>query len=164
MKIGDFVAHIDDDLEGKITDIDGNIINVITIDDFVFKIPENKLVVIDSTIDKSLKNKKIISKDKLKPKKKNYPKIPEFDLHIEKVLPKHQHLDSALKLEIQLKEAERIINKMKTSHHKEIVLIHGHGKNILRKELEKLLKHKSIQFFDASYQKYGGGAIRLILK
>jgi len=164
LKIGDKVAHIDDNLEGIVSKIDNHKVSFISDEGFVYTYDETKLVVISSDFETVINKQNIIKKDKKSRKKPIEKSIPEFDLHIEKILSKHKHLSASDKLDIQKREIERILNKMKRSHHKEIILIHGHGKNVLKNELIKILKHKSLQYFDASYQKYGGGALRVILK
>ena len=165
MKIGDKVSHINNNLEGKVINIYGNQITFLSKDGFEYSYDKKQLVLIGEELNNVLSKQKIIKKDfsKVKNRKKNI-KIPEFDLHIEKIQAKHHHLDVATKLQIQLEEVNRIINKMKRSHYKEIILIHGHGKNVLRKKVIEIIKNKGFVYFDASFQKYGGGAIQVKIK
>jgi dsDNA-specific endonuclease/ATPase MutS2 len=168
MKIGDKIAVIDDRLEGIVTAVSENNIHFETDEGFQYIYPMDKVVVIASELQEKLNKQKIISKDKdgkLQQKKKyKQNEIPVFDLHIEKIQARHKHLSVAMILEIQMKEVERIIHKMKRSHYKQFILIHGEGKGILRKEIVKVLKYKGLTYTDASYQKYGNGAILVICR
>ena len=165
MKIGDKVAHKDQDISGIILKIEGDFITIESEEGFEYTFNENDLVLLDNLMDNTLANQKLKPKEaSIKKLKKSSAKITEYDLHIEKIQLKYKHLSPDMILEIQVNEAERILHKLKKSHHKEIIFIHGHGKQILKKELIKLLKQTGYQYYDASYQKYGGGAIRVILK
>ncbi len=165
MNIGDKVAHKDKDLEGIIVNIDGDLVTFQSQEGFEYSYNQNDLVLIDGLLDKTLVNQKINPKITSNKNIKKLPvRIPEFDLHIEKIQPKYKHLSPDMILEIQLNEAQRILQKMKKSHHKEIVFIHGLGKQVLKKELIRILKQKGFQYYDASFQKYGSGAVRVILR
>ncbi len=163
MKKGDKIAVIDDQLEGIVTAVSNDKIHFETNEGFQYVYPIDKVVVIENSLQDQLKNQKILPKDRHKTAKKITKTniTPVFDLHIEKIQVKHRHLPAALKLEIQIKEVERIIRQIKRSHHKQFILIHGEGKGILRKEIIKILKDKGLQYTDASYQKYGNGAIQV---
>ncbi len=165
MKPGDRVAAIDDDLEGIVKKIDNQLVYFTTDDGFTMQLPADKVVVIDSLLDEKLKKTPVTSKEsvfKNKFVRKSIDK-PVFDLHIEKIQAKHHHLNAGQMLEIQLNEVKRIIHKMKRKHYKEFVLIHGEGKGVLRREIQKILRQNALKYTDASYQKYGHGAILVII-
>ena len=164
MKPGDRVASIDDDLEGVVEKIDNQIVYFTTDEGFAMQLPVDKVVVIDSFLDEILKKTSIRPKEtssKKTPPNKSTNK-PVFDLHIEKIQPKHHHLSPAQKLEIQLNEVRRIIHLLKRKHYPEFVLIHGEGKGVLKQEIEKILRQSGLKFIDASYRTYGNGAILVI--
>ncbi len=165
IQIGDKISVIDDDLEGIVTKVDDNTVHFETAEGFILQYDTHKVVVIGELLQKNLEKKQPIQKDKQKvtPRKKSV-KTPVFDLHIEKIQPKHQHLSAGHKLQIQLDEAQRIIHQYKNKHYKELVLIHGHGKGVLRTEIIKLLKKNNLSYADADYMKYGAGALLVILK
>ncbi len=165
MKIGDFVAHKDQDIKGKIVSIHKNFCTILSDEGFEYSFEKNNLVLIGDLLENALVNQKIKPKESFQKKLKKTKsfKIPEFDLHIEKIQPKHKHLSSGQKLQIQLEEVQRVLNRMKPLHHPEIIFIHGHGRSVLKKELQALLKNKGFEFYDASFAKYGGGALRVIL-
>ena len=165
IQIGDKISVIDDDLEGVVTKVDGDTIQFETTEGFLFNYDARKVVVIGNLLQENLKKKQAIQKDKPKatPHKKSV-KTPVFDLHIEKIQPKHQHLSAGHKLQIQLDEAQRIIHRHKNKHYKELVLIHGQGKGVLRSKIIELLKKNNLSYIDADYIKYGTGALLVILK
>ncbi len=165
MKPGDKVAHIDQDIEGIVANINGNDINITTAEGFTYTFSKQKLVKIGQDLAQKLRHQAIPKKDAppQKPKKQK-DKHPVLDLHIERLTPKHQHLSAGQKLDLQLQEATRFLQKHRRSHHREVIIIHGHGKNVLKQALIKLLKEKGHEYFDASYVKFGGGALQIRLK
>ncbi len=165
MKIGDVIAVIDDDLEGTVTNIIQDEVYFETSEGFSYRYPKKKVVVISQELGAQLYGTPVKSKDfkTSNIRAKASEKTPVFDLHIEKILTKHQHLSPGHKLDLQLKEVQNILHKISRQHYKEFVLIHGQGKGVLRHEIEKLLHQKGFAYSDASYRKYGQGAI-LVLK
>jgi len=159
-KIGNKVMVIDDDLEGIVDKIEGDTVFFTTNEGFQYHFHKDKLVVIGNDLSVT----KVEIKDTPNKFEKNTrsDKTPVYDLHIDKILQRHQHLNAGQKLQIQLEEVHRILNKVRRQHYKEFVLIHGEGRGVLRKEIEKILKQKGYKFSDASYQKYGHGAILVI--
>jgi len=164
MKPGDRVASIDDDLEGVVEKIDNQIVYFTTNEGFTMQLPVNKVIIIDNFLEDILKNTTIRPKktsSKKTPHNKSTNK-PVFDLHIEKIQPKHHHLSPTQKLEIQLNEVRRIIHLLKRKHYTEFVLIHGEGKGVLKEEIEKILRQNNLKYTDASFHTYGNGAILVI--
>jgi dsDNA-specific endonuclease/ATPase MutS2 len=165
MKKGDKVEHIDQNISGIVKEIQENNVTILTPEGFKLSFPVDKLVLIGEDIELGLKKLNIIPKKESK-KKKNLTKssLPELDLHIEKLLPAQKNVSSQKILSIQLDEATKFLQNLRKSHHSEAVIIHGHGKNILKKALTKMLQEKGYVYYDASYAKYGGGAVRVRLK
>jgi dsDNA-specific endonuclease/ATPase MutS2 len=44
-----------------------------------------------------------------------------------------------------------------------VIFIHGIGEGVLKRELQYLLKKYPVDFYDASYQKYGLGATEVYI-
>ncbi len=165
MKSGDRVAHIDQAIEGIITKVEGNKISFETSEGFIYQFPADKLVKIGEDLEKKLVKQYIQKKDvKTKKYRNKIEKIPVLDLHIEKITSRHFHLSASAKLDLQLQEARLFLQKHSRSHHREIIIIHGHGKNVLKESLKRLLKEQGYEYYDASYTKYGGGALCIQLK
>ena len=164
IKVGDRIAAIDDNLEGFVEKIDNQVVYFTTDEGFAMQLPVDKVVIIDNSLEDILKKTSIQPKEtssKKTPRSKSTNK-PVFDLHIEKIQPKHHHLSSVQKLEIQLNEIRRIIHRMKRKHYPEFVLIHGEGKGVLKHEIEKILRQNNLKYTDASYREFGNGAILVI--
>jgi len=165
IKIGDKVSVVSDDLEGIVVAFQKGIVSFETADGFVYKYPKGELVQLTGIMADALSNKRIVPKDKKQIKKQHKStSTPVFDLHIEKIQARHKHLPVAQKLQIQLDEVRRILNKYKRKHYKEIILIHGQGKGVLRSEIIKILHKKGLQYTDADYTRYGGGALLVEIK
>lgn len=171
---GDFVAVIDDNLEGIIVDIKNNEATMETKDGFVLSYKFSELVKIENAeLDFSFNSSKILNeKETKKPNyintekksKKELP-IPEFDLHIEKLVKNHKIMNNFDILTIQLETAKRHIDFAIKNRIPKIILIHGVGEGVLKSELEFLFgRYDVITFQDASYQKYGVGATELYFK
>ena len=166
MKIGDKIAVINDDLEGRILQIMPKEIRFISSDGFEYVYKKNQLILIQSGLEDALKNDIIKPKDTPTKKiiKSKQTGIPEFDLHIEKIQAKHQHLSNGQKLEIQIAEVKRIVHQMKIKHQKRFILIHGLGQGVLKSEIIKILKSNGLIYSQASFLKYGNGALEVEMK
>lgn len=89
------------------------------------------------------------------------PETMEIDLHIEELIDKHKHLTNGEIVNIQLNALEDKINSAIRNNCKELVVIHGVGKGVLRDEVRKLIKNMGFRYSDGSYAKYGYGATLL---
>ena len=107
-------------------------------------------------------------------KKKNQPKfksdaiekgVPEFDLHIEKLVKSKGGMTNYDILTLQTETAKRHIEFAIKNRIPKIVFIHGVGEGILKAELDFMLgRYDQISFQDANYQKYGLGATEVYFK
>lgn len=90
----------------------------------------------------------------------------EVDLHIEELLETTAGMNNADILEYQLETFRRVLRENQTHRGMRIVFIHGKGdgvlRNALKKELDRKTDHYSYQ--DASFQRYGFGAMLVIVK
>lgn len=177
-EIGDKVAVLDDAIEGVVTKVEHNKVTINTSDGFLMTYFFNEVVKINKTNDlnNAIYNSNLINKDtetKLTQRQKVILKklevtekgIPEFDLHIEKLVKSKNGLSNFDILNIQIDTAQRHIEFAIKNRIPKIVLIHGVGEGVLKTELEFLLKkYHQISFEEASYQKYGLGATMIYFK
>ncbi len=90
-------------------------------------------------------------------------KTAEVDLHINKLVDDASNKDSKELLKIQLDYFKRAIDQAQIERLKKIVFIHGVGEGVLKKEIENYLKTEDgIQYYDASYSRYGMGATEVL--
>lgn len=92
-----------------------------------------------------------------------------IDLHFEKIMAKRFHKDfsSAEILEMQKDAFKNFFEKSVTENKETIIIIHGFGNGVLKKEVLKFLKKQKqfVSMDDASYKSFGmGGASRVELK
>ncbi len=92
--------------------------------------------------------------------------IIEVDLHINSLLDSTAGMSNAEMLEYQMSIFHNTLNENKNKKGQRIVFIHGKGEGVLRKEIEKSLKHryKNYSFQDASFKEYGFGATMVIIR
>lgn len=171
MKPGDKVAVLDDQLEGTVTSIQGQMITIETADGFSLEFREDELVKMGSTPDilpedpevfsQIIKEKESFKKPKsrrTKPKERNAPPM-EVDLHIEKLVNSYKGMSNYDILNLQLETAKRQLEFAMKKRIQKIVFIHGVGEGILKAELDFLLgRYDNLKFYDADYSKYGLGA------
>ncbi|MFT6748751.1 MAG: dsDNA-specific endonuclease/ATPase MutS2 [Flavobacterium sp.] len=177
-KINDRVSVLDDDMEGLVTAVNANEITVETTDGFLIKYTSKELIKLGN----SSEFKQMIAQNPMQskmvdvnpPKKQNVPKfktdnqpvgIPEFDLHIEKLVKNKGGMTNYDILTLQSETAKRHIEFAIKNRIPKIVFIHGVGEGVLKAELDFLLgRYENISFQDANYQKYGLGATEVYLK
>ena len=91
--------------------------------------------------------------------------VPEFDLHIEKLVKNFRGMNNYDILTLQTETAKRHIEFAISNRIPKIVFIHGVGEGILKAELDFLLgRYEQISFKDGNYQKYGSGATEVYFK
>jgi len=166
-KIGSKVKVIDDNISGVITKVKGDF--VYFDDEFGFEYEYQKAELIkDFEIDydeyKDIEIKEI-TKAKFKTFRKSHrhPYVTrEIDLHIENLVDNWRDLDSAQIIQTQIDVARNEIERAMMEDQIRLVLIHGYGKGILKKELTELLyRYTNIEFYDASFKEYHGDAIEV---
>lgn len=164
---GDIVKAIDDDVKGKIIKILDAEITIQDENGFEY-IFDAKDLILDRELryefDENLKTE-IHEKPKFKTFRKSHRSpylIREVDLHIEFLKPDHAHYNQTEKLQIQLDVAREEIEKAMNEDQIRLILIHGFGKGILKKELTNLLyRYTNVEFYDASFKDYHGDAIEV---
>ena len=174
--IGDKVSVLDDDFEGKVIQINKSQITIETTDGFTLNYAPSELILLTKTTEMNNMNfnsaailqQKEIPKPRsfVKEKKaKNEVGVPEFDLHIEKLVPNKRGMSNYDILTLQTETAKRHIDFAIKNRIPKIVFIHGVGEGVLKAELDFMLgRYEQITFHDADYRKYGLGATEVVLK
>jgi DNA-nicking Smr family endonuclease len=91
---------------------------------------------------------------------KTKEKIPQIDLHLESLSP--QKINPTQALSLQLNALQNFVNHWKTKKIKEIIVIHGVGKGVLRNEVKNWLQQNhNCEIEDASISTYGVGACKV---
>lgn len=92
--------------------------------------------------------------------------LPEIDLHLHELLENELGMDDYDKLQYQLNILRKEIKRLHQQRIREAVVIHGVGKGRLRDEVRNVLAESPavVDFYDASFKKYGAGATHIVLK
>ncbi len=175
MNKGDKVSVLDDDIDGVVVAVKNDDVTIETVDGFTLTFKSNELIKIGNTeeINLNFSRSHIISQkeipkpnyiNKEKKSKKETP-VPEFDLHIEKLVRNYKAMSNYDILTLQTETAKKHIDFAIRNRIPKIVLIHGVGEGILKSELDFMLgRYEGITFQDANYQKYGVGATEVYFK
>ncbi len=173
MKIqkGQRVRFLNDVGDAKVLDTDGDCALLLRDDGFDEWYPVSELIVVeDDLLEKQLEHQHIRPKDqtviRVSKSETFTPKlnVMEIDLHIHNLVENERLISKDKILDLQLFHARQAIEKARKKKIPRVVLIHGIGQGILRRELLKLLEgYDRLQYYDASYQKYGKGATEVEL-
>jgi dsDNA-specific endonuclease/ATPase MutS2 len=175
---GDKVSVLDDAVDGIVLSVKDKVVTIETTDGFVMNFTASELIKIGESTNlmENIKGINIneIKKEKEIPKPRSFVKekkekhelpVPEFDLHIEKLVPNKRGMSNYDILTLQSETAKRHIEFAIRNRIPKIVFIHGVGEGILKAELDFLLgRYDNIVFQDANYQKYGSGATEVYFK
>lgn len=176
--IGDKVEVLDEAISGIVCSITNNEIAIETTDGFVMNFSAKELIKVNisSNLMDSVKRINVaeIAKEKAIPKVRSFVKepkskhdisAPEFDLHIEKLVPNKHGMSNYDILTLQSETAKRHIEFAIRNRIPKIVFIHGVGEGVLKSELDFLLgRYDNIAFQEGNYQKYGQGATEVFIK
>jgi dsDNA-specific endonuclease/ATPase MutS2 len=175
---GDNVSVLDEDVNGVVVSVKDKEVTIETEDGFTMTYFVNELLKINdsSNLMDSIKRINVgeVVKEKESPKPRSFVKekkdkreipAPEFDLHIEKLVPNKRGMSNYDILTLQAETAKRHIEFAIKNRIPKIVFIHGVGEGILKSELDFLLgRYDNIAFQDGNYQKYGQGATEVYIK
>lgn len=175
---GDKVAVLDEAINGVVLTVKGQEVTIETDEGFVMSFSEKELVKLNdsSNLMDSIKRINIeeIKKEKAIPKPRSFVKekkdkqevgVPEFDLHIEKLVKNKHGMSNYDILTLQAETAQRHIEFAIRNRIPKIVFIHGVGEGVLKAELDFLLgRYDTIDFQEANYQKYGQGATEVFIR
>ena len=173
---GDKVTVLDEAVNGTVLSVKNNEVTIESEDGFVLTYAVNELLKISNDINFGIGNHNFNEalRDKEIPKPRSFVKekknkderaAPEFDLHIEKLVPNKRGMSNYDILTLQTETAKRHIEFAIRNRIPKIVFIHGVGEGVLKSELDFLLgRYDEIAFRDADYQKYGLGATEVYIK
>ncbi|WPR70283.1 DNA mismatch repair protein MutS [Flavobacterium sp. NG2] len=175
---GDKVSVLDDAVDGVVISVKDKEVVIETTDGFVMTYFVNEIIKVNdsSSLDDSIKRINIseVKKEKAIPKPRSFVKerksksetpVPEFDLHIEKLVKNKHGMSNYDILTLQSETAKRHIEFAIKNRIPKIVFIHGVGEGVLKAELDFLLgRYDNIDFQEANYQKYGQGATEVYIK
>ena len=177
--IGDTVAVLDDVIKGKVIAISSKNITIESSDGFPFQFQPNELVVIresQSELSKftDITNELFTEKYNSNERNKNKPlfksdlnteneSIMEVDLHINQLVKSSSGMDNFDIMNIQIDTAKHKLEFAIKNRIPKIVFIHGVGEGVLKSELDFLLKNYNVNFYAASYKKYGMGATEVYI-
>lgn len=176
--IGDKVSVLDDAINGVVVSVHNSEVSIETEDGFMMTYFVNELIKIADTQDLSKSvgsfNSNQIKREKEEPKARSFIKnkkakfeipAPEFDLHIEKLVPNFKGMSNYDILTLQTETAKRHIEFSIKNRIPKIVFIHGVGEGILKAELDFLLgRYENIDFKEGNYQRYGMGATEVFIR
>jgi len=173
-EIGSEVTLVDDVFKGKVISVNGEMIQVEDDDGMMYSFHKSELILRkkdqhELTKFSDINNPLLEEKSKLEKKKSNLFKkgknevVFEVDLHINELVDSTRNLDNYDMLTLQLNTAKRKLEYAIAQRFSKVVFIHGIGEGVLRRELQYLLKKYPVQFYDASYQKYGLGATEVYI-
>lgn len=177
--IGDTVAVLDDVIKGKVVAISEQYISIENSDGFQFEFLPKELVIIKEnqfelskysdisnedlfkeSMDTPSKKKTIQFKSDLKGDKQ--PPM-EVDLHIHQLVKSTKGMDNYDMLTVQMEHAKHKLNFAIKNRIPKVVFIHGVGEGVLKSELEFMFKNYHVDFYEASYKKYGFGATEVYI-
>ncbi|MCF6132008.1 Smr/MutS family protein [Flavobacterium wongokense] len=174
MNKGDKVSVLDDAIDGIVVDVKGSDVTIETTDGFNLTFKINELIRIESNpMNFSFNKNQVISEKEVvkpnysnkAPKSKKEIPVPEFDLHIEKLVKNHKSMNNYDILTKQIDTAKYHIEFAIKNRIPKIVFIHGVGEGVLKSDLDFLLgRYDNVVFQDANYQKYGQGATEVYFK
>jgi hypothetical protein len=175
---GDKVSVLDEAINGVVLSVKEKEVTIETEEGFTMTYFVNELIKVNdsSELMNSIKRINIteVAKEKEIPKPRSFVKerkdkheisAPEFDLHIEKLVPNKKGMSNYDILTLQSETAKRHIEFAIRNRIPKIVFIHGVGEGILKAELDFLLgRYDNIAFQEGNYQKYGQGATEVFIK
>jgi len=174
-QIGDKVAMINDNLNGIISQINGQDIIITTTDGFDFSCTIDEVVktgnlnsLIDRMDDSEFLKEKAIEKRKnnfqFKSNRKNRIPPMEVDLHINQLVNTSKGLSNFDMLNLQVQTAKHKLEFAIKNKIQRIVFIHGVGEGVLKIELEYLFNKYPVDFYEGDVLKYGQGATEVYIR
>lgn len=97
--------------------------------------------------------------------RKNSEVIEEIDLHIEQLMDNFVNMSNSEIIQVQLGRFINLLEAGIRNKTSKMIFIHGVGTGVLKAEIRKILDgYSNLEYFDASYAKYGFGATEVIIK
>ncbi|MGC4128223.1 MAG: DNA mismatch repair protein [Bergeyella sp.] len=159
MKINDKVSVIDEDLNGIVTSVHGNMVVVQDEFGFTHQYPKEKLVIRNASIYDGVKVEK--KAEYTPPKsKKHSQNILVLDLHFEKLVSNPENYESFERLFIQKEKLVQTLEFCRKNRIKKMEIIHGIGNGTLQKLVTDTLKSQSgLDFYHKEILVQQSGAI-----
>ncbi len=162
---------LNESISGTIVKISKEQVVILADDDFEYecKISEivensNLIDLLDEVVSENTNPKKtVFSNFSSKIKNNNKSEIFEVDLHIHELVSSEKGMSNYEMLQIQINTAKNNLEMAIRSRRQRVIFIHGIGAGILKNELYKLFKKYPLEYYDASYQKYGQGATEVYI-
>ena len=151
MKINDKVSVIDENLEGTITSVHGNV--VVFKDEFGFthQYPKEKLVLRNADFYDDIKvEKEEVSRKNSSKKNKNQPFV--LDLHFEQLVDHPADYSSFERLFLQKEKLITTLEFCRKNRIKKLEIIHGIGDGVLQKMVVDVLRNQvNLEFEDHEF-------------
>lgn len=174
-KKGDRVRFLNESGEGEVLSIasDGTVL-VLTSDGFEFPVMASDLMLYkegemmedifrQGRIHRAVKRKEGFTPSGKAVKKEQRPAY-EIDLHIHQLVPSTRGMTNYDMLRIQLDYFILKLEEALRNGHKMIIVIHGQGKGVLKKEIHSILdQYEGVFYHDASHLGYGHGATEVTM-
>lgn len=173
-EIGSLVSLLDDVFQGKVISVKGEMVEIMDEDGMTYTYHHSELVLVNMD-QHELSKFTDINHPLLKEKSRNQTTksthfrkdknevVFEVDLHINELVASTRNLDNYDMLNLQLDTAKRKLEYAITQRFSKVIFIHGKGEGVLKRELQNLFKKYPVDFYDASYQKYGLGATEVYI-
>ena len=182
-KIGDRVNFLNETGAGIITKVLNNTMVIVAIEEgFDIPFPINQLILIQKKTEITEKSAEVsplvslqkpflkIGKERLhknisrKHANKSGVLEMEVDLHIEELMENYSNMSNAEIIMVQLSHFQKALDKAISNNMHKIIFIHGVGSGRLKNEIHSFLNGRDdLQFYDASYKKYGYGATEVVI-
>lgn len=165
-KVGDIISFLDQASTGEILAINGD--TALIMMDYGFEeehdlktlVPRKQMVV--GEVSQKDRPRRALERGRAIAKA---PEFLEVDLHFEALVDFPKNFSAHEKLQIQLSEVRKAIDKARRAGIKRVILIHGVGQGRLREEIYTLLERMDrLSFYDASFARYGKGATEVDLR
>jgi hypothetical protein len=159
MKIGDKVSVVDEDLNGVITSVNGNIVVFKDEYGFTHQYPKEKLV---PKISDFYENIKIVKKAEPQKNisKKHHKNLLVLDLHFENLVKNPHDYDSFERLFIQKEKLLEVIAFCRKNHLKRLEIVHGIGDGTLQRMVwDTLESQTNLDFYNKEILHHQSGAV-----
>lgn len=165
--VGDKVQQKNGTMQGEIVRVVGSKAIVLDQDGFELEYFLSQLLPIANAQDyeNTLHQANVLAKNESKEtkisKKHQKRQVLEIDLHIHQLTTSTRYMTNGEMLQLQLQKVKETLRSINKKEYHKVVFIHGKGTGKLRFELEKMLRNKKIEYYDASLKRYGGGALAI---
>ena len=165
-KVGDNVLFKKEKQSGIITKINSLYkVQIETPEGFEINVSINDIILFDSLTDKSsaygtdFYQKDLQKNKKPSSKQQRSQTILKVDLHIELLSSHYQYMDNFEIVQLQLKECQHKLEYALNSKITKVIIVHGIGTGVLKKEVHQLLQNYKLRF----YLSKDGGATEVML-